>query len=201
MVFDLGIVGRASVLALIIALTVCSFLRILDAGRIRLPRTDIISTLSGAPLLVYLIGLSALGDLDSKTWILLGIASGISGAILLRTQSMELASRPHVEAALAMGASPFLVWRTHSLPDLALSALSWVLRSAGITLVWLTLLNSLDSRTADTMPTSIGPLIADASQNVLADRTPLLIPALVVGILALSFSQLGRIVHPTPPPQ
>ena len=201
LVTDLGIVACASGLALIIALTVCCFLRILDAGRVRLPRTDVISTLSWSPLLVYLIGLSALGRFDSKAWILLGIASGITGAVLLRTKSMELASRPHVEAALAMGASPFLVWRTHSLPDFALSVLSWVLRSASVTLVWLTLLSSLAARDPAAKPTSMGQLIADASHNILADRTPLLIPALVVGIFALSFSQLGRIVHPTPPPQ
>lgn len=201
LVSDLIIVAQASGLALLIALAVCCFLRLLDRGRLRVPRTDVVSTLSWSPLLVYWIGLSAFASSDSRTWILLGIAAGITGAIHLRTRSMELASHPHVEAALAMGASPFRVWRTHTLPDLSLSVLSWVLRSAGLTLVWLTLLSSLAARDPAAKPTSLGHLITDASHHILADRMPLLLPALVVGILALFFSQLGRIVHPTPPPQ
>ncbi len=200
LVHDLGVVSATSLLALLVAFTSGNILAFLNVKRIGFPKTKLMITLSWSPILIYLIGISAFLRLSDTVWVAVVIGVGLSGAQYLYNRWSELVSKPHVEAAYALGSSKLNAWKLHVMPDMIFVTLSWTLKAFSTLLLWLVLIDGIMPSKSTESPPTLGSAIWRAKDNVLADPMPLLVAGFLVGILALFFAQLSRIVHPTTTP-
>jgi ABC-type dipeptide/oligopeptide/nickel transport system permease component len=197
LVHDLGILSAASLLALIVAFALGNVLAFLNVRHLGFPKTKIMITMGWAPLFIYLLGISPFLKQGETLWIALGIGVGISGAQYLYGRWEELTSLPHVEAAYSLGASRLNAWKLHVMPDMFFTTLSWTLKTFSTLLVWLVLIDGISPSSSSGSPATLGAAIWRAKINVLVDPFPLLVAGLLVGILALFFAQLSRILLPT----
>lgn len=162
----------------------------------RIPPLGLLETLSWSPLLVWVLGCCALPGDASANWIFLGLAAAFGGGVALRNEWRELRGRRAVEVAKSLGVGPLRAWRSHVLPELSRVASSWLLRVMASLMIWMALIDSLQTATPAKPAASLGLAVATAKENVLADLPSLLIPAALTAICALCLWQLSRIIQP-----
>lgn len=169
-------------------------------GALRPPHVGLLETLAWSPLLVWLIGVSAIVQRHEITWIIAGVAASFGGAVQVRRRWRELQAARAVEGSRAVGTSALGAWRMHVMPELLRTVFAWILKAAATLVVWLALIDSQEVPAPGAPPASLGLAIASAKENVLTDLPPMIAPALVIAICALFFRQLSRIVRPAPSP-
>lgn len=169
-------------------------------GALRLPRLGLLETLAWSPLLVWLIGVSAILQRHEIAWITAGVAASFGGAVQVRRRWRVLQAGRAIEGSRAVGTGALGAWRMHVMPELLRTVFAWILKAAATLIVWIALIDSLQVPVPGASPASLGLAIASAKENVLTDLPPMIAPALIIAICALFFRQLSRIVRPAPPP-
>jgi peptide/nickel transport system permease protein len=188
---SLGIGLGATAIAMVIAVAL-GFTAGLAGGVVDTLITRLLEVLFSFPaLLLALLVVAVRGPSLTTELVAVGIGSAPGYARMVRGQVLQVRQAPYIEAAAALGHSRWSVIHRHLFPNAMRPLVSVMTLGVGQSVVWASSLSFLGFGVAP--PSSEWGALLDAGRDFITTAWWLeILPGLVIVLLALSVTSLGR---------